>query len=222
MGNIQLIKKLIPNGKLALGVSGGIDSVACLHFLSKNKENRNNIAVFHTNNKLVPGDDLSEKKVRELCKKLGISCHVFTSINKYVSGSKEAWARGERHLGFEKLSLETDISNILLCHHLDDAVNSWIFNILRGHENYFPIPLQTSFKSYVVYRPFLLNKKEILEKYINKNDLAGYVSHDILNDDINLSRNFIGKKIVPLILSRKQFGVYKVVLSKILNKVSSE
>lgn len=217
---LKIISKLFfnNNNKFAIGVSGGVDSISCAHFLAKKFKNR--CVFFHANNDFVSGDKIAKEKVIEFANELGITAYYFDSHKKYEKGkSKEDWARKERFFAFNCLAKESSIKDIVLCHHLNDAVSSHLFNVFRGKESHFPIPMETQFEHYRVFRPFLLNEKQDFIKYADKYNLNKYVVYDELNDDMNLARNFISRAIIPIIHSKVQFNLNKVVKKKILDKI---
>ena len=60
--------------RLAVAVSGGVDSVCLLHWLHQMNMN---ITALHVNHHLRTAADVEEQYVVETCEKLGIPCCVF-------------------------------------------------------------------------------------------------------------------------------------------------
>jgi tRNA(Ile)-lysidine synthase len=214
---VNIIKKLVPRNKhFAIGVSGGSDSLSSLLYF----RNRGyNISCWHINNHLIDQDELAEKSVREFCEKHLIPCSVYSCVNKYQKGSKEAFCREERHLGFAELSKISNIKDLVLAHTLTDAKTSYLFDCLRGFTNRQPIPLITKFVNYTVYRPFLLTTKKQLSDYLMGNFAWKYVVEDELNSDLTLTRNFLNKQVIPLIESKRHLQLDKIVSKRIREKI---
>jgi tRNA(Ile)-lysidine synthetase-like protein len=219
MSDLNIINsKLLPNDKFAIAVSGGVDSIAAAHSLIHKRKYDGRIVIFHVNNNLLSCDQLAELAVKKFCNEFKIKLFVDYTKDKYTKGSKEEWARKQRFEGFGRLSIESGIKNVILCHHLNDAVSSHLFNVFRGKESHFPLPLKTDFSGYTVFRPFLLNTKQDFIYHANKYYLDNYIVPDTLNNDLSLSRNFINNAVVPLIHSKQHFNLEKIVKKKILEK----
>ncbi len=207
---IRFNSKIISNrGKITVCTSGGIDSVACLHFL--HNSNRS-IEAFHFNHKMISADDAIEDRVRDMCSKLGIAITVASAdvFKLPPKMGKESAARSARYA-----ALDTMISdNVIVCHHLDDAVESYLMNCFNGNDDHCPIPPITLRSSCTIFRPFLLTKKTDLQEYINDKKLNQYIYDDPLNYDSSVRRNFIRKQVLPLIKTR-YVGLDKVVAKKV-------
>jgi tRNA(Ile)-lysidine synthase len=103
--------------------------------------------------------------------------------------------------------------DIILCHHLNDAVESYLMNTLKGCPEYIPIPIITKFhdNNFNIIRPFLKTKKKDIESYVINNNLYDFVVEDPTNNDNKYRRNLIRNSILP---SLDKFGLEKVVLKK--------
>ena len=214
---IKSINQLLPRKIFAVVVSGGEDSIAAAHYLKT--FTKKEIIIFHVNNHFIPQDDKTEKSVISFGVKYCIPVFVHHTTDKYTKGSKEAWARKERHIGFESLSKKTGIDSIILAHTLTDAKTSYLFDAIRGFTNRMPIPLSTQFNNYKVIRPFLLILKEVLVKYAQKNKLTGFIIDDELNCNFELTRNFLEQSVIPLIESKRHLQITNVVAKKIRAKI---
>jgi len=180
-----------------LACSGGIDSIVFAHFLSRGK---NKPVILHFNHHLLEEDDVFEKMVRKFCLEFNLVYFVKSCKEKYKTGSVEEWCRKVRYEFLYSLS-----GNVATGHHLSDAVESYLFNCIRGHQSHLPIPLKTN----NIVRPFILTDKESIVKYATNHDLLKYVVEDPLNQDLSKTRNWIRNVVVPEINSR--FSLEKVV-----------
>jgi len=180
-----------------LACSGGIDSIVFAHFLSRG---RNQPIIVHFNHRLLKDDILFENQVKKFCFDHNLLLMIKTCHEKYKKGSVEEWCRKVRYEFLYELN-----GNVATGHHLSDAVESYLFNCIRGHQSHLPIPLKTN----NIVRPFILTDKESIVKYATNHDLLKYVVEDPLNQDLSKTRNWIRNVVVPEINSR--FSLEKVV-----------
>lgn len=204
-----------------IACSGGVDSVAITHYLTTNYLKTRPI-LLHVNNKLFEMDDIAEQNVRRLAKKLG--CLTDISVRR-IYNCKERNLESKCRKTRLKAYLECG-SDVVVCHHLDDAIESYFMNCFNGHPEFSPIPETTVmrpdkvihgdsiFNYNCIIRPFLASvTKKQLEKYCIENNLMQYVIHDPLNEKSN--RGWLRREVLPLI-KQKYPGIDKVVRKKYL------
>ena len=211
---MKIIEELVPKNKFILGLSGGNDSLAAaLYFRSKNLD----FIAIHVNNGL-DGDLEIQEKTTEFCEHFSIPLLVYVELIT-DKGSIEAGARKARIRAFEKAAKYTKRTDIVLAHHLGDCVSSYLFDMIRGKQNRWPVPPVTVFENYTVWRPFLLTEKKDFTKILEENDAVKFIAEDNLNKNNNLTRNFLTNEVIPLIHSKKHFNlnciVKKIVESKL-------
>jgi tRNA(Ile)-lysidine synthase len=199
---IKVNKKYLPQ-VFSVAISGGIDSLACAHFLHKSGQK---FQAIHYNHNQRPQNDLMQKACESFCadhkiKLIVGKCSV--RINKNI----EDGLRQERLKFFSQVG-----GSIVQCQHLQDAVESYISNTFKGCPEHKPIQEFTDFNSFSIYRPFILNIKKNFENWVDKNNLFEYLQIDESNEDQRYERNWIRKTIIPEIESRR--GLNKVVLKK--------
>jgi len=198
----------LPN-RIAIAVSGGIDSMAVLDFLSRRKE----VVALHYNHNTEYAD-LAEKTVSDFCEERDIDLLKGRLINPMPAGmSREDFWRKSRYDFFEKLSLTPAYSDlpIITCHHLDDLIETWLFTSLHGDPRLIP----TKRGRYL--RPFLITRKAVLEDWCDRKEVP-FVT-DPSNSDLSYMRNYIRHEIVPRAL-RINPGLPKVLRKKVLNTPS--
>jgi tRNA(Ile)-lysidine synthase len=182
--------------------SGGVDSVAVADFLLNGKRDVS-LAFFNHGTKM---SDEAEVFVKEFATvrrvKLSIGRVVRTRNSKE---SQEEFWRNERY-GF----LHSFKEAVVTAHHLDDAVETWIFNSIHGN----PRILPTSYNN--VIRPFLITPKLELIKWCEKKHLRWI--EDASNLDVKYMRNLIRHKIVPEALAVNP-GLRTVIRKKYLNLI---
>lgn len=120
--------------KILVAISGGADSVSLLRILLSLGYT---CEAAHCNFRLRGEEsDRDEYFVKQLCKQLHIPLHV-TCFNtaqmaKRQRISIEMAARELRYAWFEKLRIEVKADVIAVAHHMDDSVETFLLNLLRG------------------------------------------------------------------------------------------
>lgn len=192
-----MIKLLLPiPNQIYLACSGGVDSIGAYTFLSRNNK-RNIIPVFFDH-----GTETS-KKALDFLQEQGYNPVVGKIEKIKVKGeSWEEYWRNERYRFFKKLD-----KDIIVCHHLDDVIESWIFSSIHGNGKIIPL------KHKNIIRPFLITEKEKLKNICIKENKAWI--EDETNLDINYMRNRIRHILMPEILKINP-GIRKVIKKKYL------
>ena len=143
---IKLACKVPSSVEVAL--SGGPDSVAALHFLSRNHRKVSAAFVNHG----TETSNMSQPVVESLCSNLGIPLRIMTlSPDSFSPSNKEERWRESRYEFFDQSEYP-----VVTAHHLDDAVEWWIFSSIHGKGKLIP-RVRGNY-----LRPFLLTKKEAL------------------------------------------------------------
>ena len=192
--------------KIAIAVSGGMDSMAALDFLSKNKD----VSVLHFNHGTLYAPQ-AEELVTEYCTKKDIPMIVGRIKGKPPKGvSLEEFWRDQRYNFFDSVSHTPFYSHrpIITCHHLDDLVETWLFTSFHGESKL--IPSQRG--RYL--RPFLITRKAVLEDWCDRKQVP-YIE-DPSNMDTSYMRNYIRHELIPKAL-RVNPGLPKVLRKKVLN-----
>lgn len=187
--------------RLFLAVSGGVDSMAALHFLSKNHE----VTVVHFNHK-EGNSDAAETLVRNYCASHGHTIIVESSTNSRPAGKslEEHW-RDERYALFHSFD-----EVVVTAHTLDDCVETWIWSSLHGCGKIIPASNRN------VLRPFRLTRKQFFIDYAQRHNVPHI--EDSSNADLSLTRNYIRRIMMPNVLQVNP-GIHKTILKKVLNHV---
>ena len=115
--------------RLAVAVSGGVDSVCLLHWLA---ELGMDIVALHVNHKLRPVADTEATYVSQLCKKLNVPCYVFDWTDDKPTTGLEAAARTARYKFMTDFCHKTGIETLLVAHQADDQIETFLMNLARG------------------------------------------------------------------------------------------
>lgn len=204
---IKIASSLIPDSGFCVGVSGGIDSIACLHLLHRIYKHK--VGACHINHSYQEANDSMQKSVSSFCEDYNIPLTIITKQREdLITSNVEARLREFRLNAFKTLH-----KDIVLCHHLNDAVENYLMNAFKGCPEYKPIqeitPLDGS--SFKLIRPFLSTPKHKIQLYAENNGLMKYVVEDPSNADNRFRRNHIRNQILPLL---DGIGLEKVVYKK--------
>ena len=177
---IRLLGKL-PR-RVTVAVSGGVDSMVLLDFLSRNHDIR---AVFFnhgTDNSLRAQEFLTgELNIRGIPLMTG-----YLKSERRTDQSPEEFWREERYRYLDSLgSAET----IVTAHTLDDAVETWIWSSLHGTSRLLP------YRRNHVVRPLLLTQKQCLLDWAHRKGVKWV--EDTSNQDMRYTRNYIRRELMP-------------------------
>lgn len=192
---IKLIKSVLPKNKpYHIAVSMGVDSVAALFWLkSKGYE----LVPLHFNHNLRAQNGTMHEKFFELCHKLGLEGK--SDVGRCLT--TEADCRAARLNFYNRAARD---SSIITAHHLNDWIESYLLNCLRGHPNHHPFDLETNFENFKIVHPFLLTRKKDFREYLERNGWMHFVVEDASNSVVKGSRrNWIRNAIIPQMTSQK-------------------
>jgi tRNA(Ile)-lysidine synthetase-like protein len=203
-----LINKKLINKNINIAFSCGEDSI-CLAYLLKKRSP----VLLHFNHKLISEDDRIEQDAIKFADFFNLKIVIGRATDKYISGSQEAWCREQRYKWFKSLELD-----IFTAHHLNDAAEHYLMNCLTGLNRSLTIPVVSNFGKSKIIRPFLLSDKKDISKFVKDKKLKKFVSHDPLNEGVSKLRNWTRKILLPIIKTRKDISVLKVVRKKVLDE----
>ena len=186
---------LSPNARLIVGLSGGADSVALLYVLHQLKYKC--IAAhcnFHLRGDESLRDELFAKAYSE---SLDIPFHkIDFDTEKHAFNRKisiEMAARELRYEWFEKIRAELGAEAVVVAHHQNDSVETFLLNLIRGTGIHGLTGIKP--KSFQVVRPFLCLTKDEILSYIQQENLSYITDSSNLQDDY--VRNKIRLNILP-------------------------
>lgn len=186
---IKVIKQILPKDRhYHMAVSMGIDSVAALLWL---RSKGYKVTPLHFNHNLRAQNGTMQDKFPELCSFLGLEGKTDIGIGL----NTEAQCRDAR-LNFYSKAAQG--GTIITAHHLNDWVESYLLNCLRGHPTKHPFELESKFPNFNVVHPFLLSKKQDFREYIERNGWTRFIVEDQSNSVAKGSRrNWLRCAIIP-------------------------
>ena len=192
------------NDKIALGLSGGVDSIALFHLLvTKYKESYKELVALHINHGLREQSYEEAEFVENFVKNYNVKFYKkelnMKDLVRDSHTSEEMLARKLRYEAFEEMSSLEGGVKLITAHHKNDQVENILMRLLSGRSMDYNLMIEekTTIGKLEVYRPLLNVLKADLEQYAEKNDLKYYV--DSTNFDTDYTRNNIRHNIVPLL-----------------------
>ncbi len=195
---------LAPGDRVLVGVSGGPDSMALLHLLSRMApELKIRLGVAHLNHCLRGASaDRDAEVVRLTALTLKHPCHMgrarVLKVKQKLGLSLEEAARRVRYAFFNKTMINTGYNKLALGHHMEDNAEQMLMALLRGTG---PRGLSgiAPMRETRIIRPLLNARRSEIEDYIRKEDISSV--QDESNHDLRFLRNRIRLRLLPLLAS---------------------
>tara|TARA_Y100001937_G_C6985588_1_gene269758 strand:+ start:47 stop:649 length:603 start_codon:yes stop_codon:yes gene_type:complete len=180
---IRIINKIPTN--LVIACSGGIDSMVFSHFLA---EGRRSIRLAYFDH-----DTSHSKNAQKFVEDYANTNNLDLFIGK-IKGTKkkrsmEEFWRDERYSFFNRINSQF----IITCHHLDDAVETWVMSALHGKCKLIPYQRPPN-----IYRPFLMTSKKSIKEYAERKSIKWV--EDPSNNTTQYMRNHVRHTLMPGIL----------------------
>lgn len=183
--------------KLLIGVSGGVDSVVLATLADRLG---NEFALAHCNFNLRGEEsDGDEQSVRNLAEQLGVKFFNTSFATRDIAEERgvsiEMAARDLRYNWFEEIRFKNGFQWIVVGHHLDDVLETFILNLSRGTGIRGLSGIKP--KAGKIVRPLLFALRSEIETFASENDLE--FRYDSSNGDIGIKRNLVRHRIMPLL-----------------------
>ncbi len=196
---LRALREGLPE-RLVVGVSGGMDSVALLHGLVE--VGREPVVAHFNHGWRVAGDE-DEAFCRRMAESYGLSFYAEKAEEK-DRVAKEEVARRARFRFFKKVCDEVGVRDLVLAHHADDVVETYLMQLFRGAGVGARGIISPVVRDGVrVWRPWLGVWREEVEKFAAAERLVW--REDVSNEDMRYRRNWIRHELIPL-LEREGYG----------------
>ncbi len=215
---------LVPGDRVLVGVSGGPDSMALLHLLSRMApELEISLGVAHLNHCLRGASaDGDAKVVQQAASALACPCHMrrarVIKVKRQLGLSLEDAARRVRYAFFRKVMADEGFNKLALGHHMDDNAEQTLMALLRGTG---PRGLAgiAPVRDNRIIRPLIDTSRAQIEAYVETEGIACVA--DESNDDPRFVRNRIRHRLLPLLASSYNPQI-KVHLNRLAGVIRTE
>lgn len=192
---------------IVVGVSGGPDSLALLHFLWSQRQKWNLELVAAHVDHMFRGEESYEEAmfVKEFCHHHDIPFELervnVPNFMKETGKSSQVAARECRYRFYQKVMKKHHSKWLALAHHGDDQMETILMRLTRGSTGKARagIPFQRPFGEGNIIRPFLCLSKEEIEAYCRFHKLNP--RRDPSNEKDDYSRNRFRHHVLPFIKS---------------------
>ena len=198
----------LPNDRRYLiGVSGGRDSVALLHWLLARGYRK--LIVCHLEHGLRgragKGDArFVARLAQEHALRFELGSADVAAVARETKRSVETAARHERLAFFQRAGRRRRCLTIFLAHQADDQVETFLLNLFRGAagRGLGAMRERSSYGSLEIVRPFLGVWRSEIDRYLETEHLK--FCDDATNEELSARRNRLRHRIIPWL--EKQFG----------------
>ena len=165
--------------------SGGSDSMAVVDFFLNG---RKQVELLHFNHRTSFGEEAANF-VYSYAEEKDLQLHtgMLSGVFKIGKSQEEFW-RDERYKFLNKF---TD-KPIVVCHNLDDVMETYLFSALHGTPKLIPYKRDPN-----IIRPFLLTRKKDFKKWCDDKDVL--YKEDPANRDYSYMRSLIRHKMLPVV-----------------------
>lgn len=193
---------VLPDSPVLVGFSGGLDSTALLHALSRLKWPA--VRAIHINHDLHPWAERWSEHAASAARNMGVVCDVVTVVVRAMGKGTEAAARAARYEALRAHMRETE--SLVVAHHAHDQAETLLLQLLRGaglRGAGGMVPVR-SFGPGRLVRPLLNVGRPALAAYVAREGL-GFVE-DPSNRETRFARNYLRQKVWPVIERRWPLG----------------
>lgn len=186
-----------PPGPVAVGYSGGRDSAVLLWALVQ-RLGADRVTAIHVDHGWRRVEERSEEAivVAQWCRSLGVELVSFGP--PATPGKTELEARRHRQSCFRSFVERHPGVSLYLAHHLDDQAETVLMRLLKGR-SWLGLSGMPQ-KNGPLRRPFLSLRASVLAQVAIDRQIPHY--EDSTNRDPRLTRNFLRRDVLPLVVSR--------------------
>jgi tRNA(Ile)-lysidine synthase len=190
-----------PDVSLCVALSGGLDSSALLTALATPRRKRPRLRAVHVDHGIHPNSTAWSAHCRGLAGRLGVPLKVLaTKVTRPRGESLEAAARKARYALLEGDLADGEI--LLTAHHQDDQLETVLLQLFRGSglAGIAAMPEVAPFGKGLLVSPLLSRTRAELEAWSRSHSVV-WVEDDT-NADESLDRNYLRRRVIPLIRER--------------------
>ncbi|PIC95540.1 tRNA lysidine(34) synthetase TilS [Sporosarcina sp. P26b] len=195
---------LIPPGsRVLVACSGGVDSIALLHFLATHQQFLAiEVGAIHVDHMLRGAESAEDAfVVKQLCEEFGLPFYSeqvpIRAILESQGGNMQQVCRQQRYARFEQTMKSEQFTVLATAHHADDQLETVLIQLSKG-QSLNGMPIQRAFHSGKIVRPFLPLKKSELYTYTTQCKIK--FREDPSNQQDYYLRNRMRHQVLPLLI----------------------
>src|SRR5438876_7337610 len=200
----NLFRSFSPDARYLIGVSGGRDSVALLHWLVDLGYRK--LIVCHFDHHLRGRSSQADARfVKKLAAKYRVDFQIgSTNVPTFAKKKRmsiETAAREARYSFFAKIAKRRHCRAIFLAHHADDLVETFLLNLVRGAGITGLAAMREvstrrmDDRDLTIVRPLLSVWRAEIDKYVREHHLK--FREDASNKNLNPLRNRVRHRVIP-------------------------
>jgi tRNA(Ile)-lysidine synthase len=200
----NFLREFTPDRRFLVGVSGGRDSVALLHWLID--DGYKNLIVCHLNHQLRGrASNADARFVEKLARNYDVDVVIGSKNIRALAAKRkmsiETAAREARYAFFAKIAKSKRCRTIFLGHHADDVVETFLINLFRGAGTAGLSSIREVSKRRItdvdltIVRPLLRIWRSEIDRYVRAHLLK--FREDVSNKDLTPLRNRIRQRVIP-------------------------
>jgi len=201
----------IEPGTYVVAVSGGVDSVALLHALSRRPDLK--LVVAHYDHGIRHDSHLERKHVQQLARQYRLP--FVYDMGSLGSDASEDEARRARYAFLDRVRATSGARGVITAHHKNDVLETAVLQLLRGTGRRGLSALRSRD---VIHRPLLGMSKLDIQDYARSNGLVW--REDSTNQDTRYLRNHVRHAIVPR-MSKNQEALLHMIIDR-MHEVNHE
>lgn len=188
------------NPHVAVGVSGGPDSMALVFLINEWVKSRNGkLSALIFDHRIRDNSKNESYQVKTILKNISINSVILRPNKKYHLKKNMSQARTKRFDGLINFCKKNKILHLFLGHHYDDNIETYLIRKINGSnfEGLGSMEEISYFDNIQILRPFLQIKKKSILKFNKKNNL------NFVNDPSNKNLNYTRVKVRNFLQSKK-------------------
>ncbi|MBR6409335.1 MAG: tRNA lysidine(34) synthetase TilS [Alphaproteobacteria bacterium] len=196
---------------LAVGVSGGADSLACVLILNDELSKKGyKIVALTVDHKLRPSSTDEAAYVKKIMLQNNIEHHILTWSGKKPSTGIEERARQARYNLICNWCQKNNVSYLITAHHLFDQAETFLMRLQRGSglDGLCGMNELSKISNITILRPFLTTDPSVFKAYLKKRRISWI--EDESNNDENLLRVRM-RRFLPLLEEATDISPLKIV-----------
>ena len=216
LSSLKKIKCFENNPHIAVGVSGGPDSMALAILLQKwvrQQKGKLTGLIFDHQIRLDSKDE--SFFVKKMLSRYNIDSFILKPPKNKIIKKNMADARLNRFSSIVNFCVKNNIIHLFLGHHFDDNIETYLIRKINGSnlEGLSCMSLINNYKNIQIVRPFIATSKISIIKFNKKNKI------NFINDPSNIDTNFTRVKVRNFLKIKKNYKLVKNDFIKIKRQI---